>query len=1615
MGNNSNARTFTMKDSGNKFYMNNGFYEGVGSGGNLLIEKGLIDWRDSDMYVSGNYDFKSDVNNVTMINMCIRVAQNILLDGIGSSSSYATMTNVSHISGLSGSGNLTIKDNSYINATNIRLNASSNTSNLELESSTIIGSIYSMNGKQKIKVSGMSGNASLNYWCAGSLDPNLNHFSGPKINNCAISQEVCTGPPSSNADLGVTKTASNQTPTVGSNVTFLITATNNGPIAATGVNVYDVLPSGYIFVSASPSTGTWNAPNWAIGNLANGNSATLSIVATVLGTGSYANTAIISGNENDPTPGNNTATSTPVPVAVSDLAVTKTVNNQTPNIGSTVTFTIVATNNGPSAATGVTVNDILPAGYTFASASASTGTWSAPNWTIGNLANGGTANLTIVATVNASGSYANTATITGNQTDPTPGNNTSTVTPVPVAVADLAVTKTVNNQTPAVGTNVTFVITATNNGPSNATGVNVIDVLPAGYTFVSASTSMGTWSTNNWSIGSLNNGSSATLNIVATVKPSGPYANTATISGNQTDPVSGNNSSTVTPVPTAVADLAITKTVNNQTPVVGTNVTFTLLASNIGPNVATGIIVNDVLPTGYTFVSATASSGTWSEPNWTIPNLANGGNATLTIVATVKPTGTYANTATITGNQSDPNTGNNTSTVTPVPLASADLAVIKTVSNPTPTVGNNVTFTITATNNGPNNATGVSVIDALPVGYTLVSANPVEGTWSAPVWTIGNLNNGASVTMQIVATVLAAGPYQNTATISGNETDLIPGNNTSSVTPLVGSLTDLAISKTISNQTPNVGTSVTFTITATNNGPSLATGIVVTDQLPAGYTFVSAALSNGSWAAPNWTIGSLANGGTATLNIVATVNATGPYLNTASITGNESDPNLNNNSSSVSPQIGAVADLAVIKTVNVQNPTVGNNVTFTLTASNNGPSAATGVTVNDVLPSGYTLVNATTVNGSWAAPNWTIGNLAAGGSATLNMVVTLNSGGNYANTATISGNESDTNLSNNTSTSTPVPGPNAFNDNATTNLNTAVDITILSNDLTGAAALNPGSITFVPGTTPPTSEGVFTVNLTTGVVTFTPAAGFTGTSTVNYQVCDMNTLCDIATITVIVNTVAGPTANDDNATTNLNTPVDINVLTNDVAGATPLNPASVTFVPGTLPNPTTVGTFTANATTGLVTFTPVTGFTGTATINYQVCDQNALCDVATITVIVNNVAGPTANDDNAITNLNTPVAINVLTNDVAGATPIVPSSVTFVPGTAPNPTTEGTFTVNTTTGLVTFTPVAGFTGTATIDYQVCDQNTLCDIAKITVIINTVAGPEAINDNATTLINTPTIIDILANDVQGATALDPTSVTFIVGTQPNPSTQGTFTVDPTTGLVTFTPANGFVGTATINYQVCDLNSLCDIATITVSVILGTANLYPALGPGTLAFEDLWPGKGDYDFNDMVIDYQFEVISNPSNFVEQVVGTFVLKAFGASFENGFGFQLSAAINAADITVTGHGLTDNIITNESNGTEAGQTKSTIIVFDNAFAHMPNPGIGIGVNTTPEAPYVQPVTFTINIQFKANTYSINDLDIAGFNPFIIVNKNRSHEVHLPNYPPTDLVDASLFGQWGR
>jgi len=192
-----------------------------------------------------------------------------------------------------------------------------------------------------------------------------------------------------------------------------------------------------------------------------------------------------------------------------------------------------------------------------------------------------------------------------------------------------------------------------------------------------------------------------------------------------------------------------------------------------------------------------------------------------------------------------------------------------------------------------------------------------------------------------------------------------------------------------------------------------------------------------------------------------------------------------------------------------------------------------------------------------------------------------------------------------------------------------------------------------------------------------------------------------------------------------------------------------------------------------------------------------------------------------------------------------------------------------------------------------------------------------------------------------------------------------------------------------------------------------NFYPATGYGTLAFEDLWPGKGDYDFNDLVCDYSFKTVTNASNKVVEMFATFIVKAFGASYHNGFGFQFpDNTVDQNNLQVTGYDLSPgSYITLGPNGMESGQSKPTFIVYDDAYRIMPWPGTGTGVNTEPGLPYVTPDTVILTIQFNTADYEIADVGIDQFNPFIIANLNREVEVHLPDKPPTDLANPAIFG----
>jgi len=179
-------------------------------------------------------------------------------------------------------------------------------------------------------------------------------------------------------------------------------------------------------------------------------------------------------------------------------------------------------------------------------------------------------------------------------------------------------------------------------------------------------------------------------------------------------------------------------------------------------------------------------------------------------------------------------------------------------------------------------------------------------------------------------------------------------------------------------------------------------------------------------------------------------------------------------------------------------------------------------------------------------------------------------------------------------------------------------------------------------------------------------------------------------------------------------------------------------------------------------------------------------------------------------------------------------------------------------------------------------------------------------------------------------------------------------------------------------------------------------------GSVAYEDLWPAQGDYDFNDLVMDYDVDHILNANNEVINIDADWTIKAVGASFDNGFGFEMDGISPGAVSSVSGYDLQENYISLSSNGTEAGQSTATFIVFDNVYNLISTAG-GAYINTEPGQASVAPVTLNMAIDFT-NPIAQADVGIPPYDPFLMVNGVRGREVHLPGQDPTDLADPSLF-----
>ena len=593
----------------------------------------------------------------------------------------------------------------------------------------------------------------------------------------------------------------------------------------------------------------------------------------------------------------------------------------------------------------------------------------------GSIAPGETDTVTFDVTINADAvpgqqivNQAN-ATFTG-FTLGTPYTDTSPQVITTVSAPSLTINKSHSGSLIA-GEPTTFTLAVSNvgNSPTDGSTVTVTDPFPAD-SFSSIATAGGDgWScvidgltlTCSRSDPLAANDSYPPILVDATVADPAPstIVNTATVSGGGSAPASGSDGGGTS----GLADLSLTKTVDDTTVFSGDTVTFTLAVQNAGPSSVRNVTVSDPIDTAsFGDVDAEASQGSCDTTvSCSLGSIAPNGTATITVTATVLARNTtLTNTASASSSTPDPNPDNNSASATVTVLGTADLSIAKT-GTAHPIAGGSDSYTLTVSNNGPDSAQGVVVNDTLPSQFTASTASGPGFTCTVPtgaggtvVCTDPTLTTAASpVQITITGTVAANAAGQtihDAATVTSNTADPDQTNNTATFDQLVGLVADLSIAKAAllsDGTTPvtnplAVGDTFFYALTVTNHGPDDATGVVVTDPLPTGMTLTGTvpagcSVSGGTVTCKRPTVTA---GSSVTFNLDVSIGQgaanTAPQ-NTATVSSTTPDPDLTDNSSSTTVGVGNVANLSLTKNASPQNANVGDTVTFTYTVTNSVP------------------------------------------------------------------------------------------------------------------------------------------------------------------------------------------------------------------------------------------------------------------------------------------------------------------------------------------------------------------------------------------------------------------------------------------------------------------------------------------------------------------------------------------------------------------------------------------------------------------------------------------------------------------------------------------------------
>ena len=826
---------------------------------------------------------------------------------------------------------------------------------------------------------------------------NSNEFDYNLTNNFAN----LTVSPIGVSDLEVNITCNNMAPMLDEIVTYTISVLNKGLVSVDTVLVYNNLPYSTVY-STSVLSYNPGLKLWTIFNLTPNKIETLNITINHTTTGIFNYTANITGNILELNTSNNLDNITVTVSDYNDLITYFTVSNNSVVDNGFLNFTITVYNNGTFNYTNVIVYTNLPE-TTLYNGSGIFDT-NIGLWDIGNLTSGENKTLTLTINMTNVGNYTYWANATSKEQDKNLTNNNQSLNVTIYADYDVKVNITLNNNTTLnIGDNISFTINVSNDGPSTAYNVCVLNDIPG---TIIDSISKGSYVANNWTIGTLDSGETATLTVNLTLTSNGTFTYNveAILDDLLFDRNLTNNKDNITITVLNGVDLIITIESNSTLVNKSDTVEIIVTVHNNGTNTANNILI-DTSGLFEDVISIINSTGFVSGSQWFIPTITTYGNETLKITRTIiNDTLIIVN---VSSDNVELNNESNSANLTINLTKFTDLQVTITANDTNLIMEDNLTFTITVYNKGNDTAENVTVYLDLP--YSTKYSDVYMYDSLQGIWNVGTIPNGTNRTLNVTVTLNTFGIIIFNATVNTTTTDINLTNNVDNVTLNISNLVDLSINVTVNSNNLFVGDNVTFTITVTNYGPGNATSVSANVNLPGSISYIN----KGVYTSGVWNIGDLNKDETVTLKLKQTLTLTDQGVYLLNLSSTDLDSNLTNNNFTFNLTLNLSSDLEIqIKSstniINVTNP-----LNYTVIVFNHGINNVTGANVTFTLPNGFIISSNMTTNGIFTSNIWTLGTLNAGNNATLYIYGSYNTSGNKTLNVLVNSTNYDSNRTNN--------------------------------------------------------------------------------------------------------------------------------------------------------------------------------------------------------------------------------------------------------------------------------------------------------------------------------------------------------------------------------------------------------------------------------------------------------------------------------------------------------------------------------------------------------------------------------------------------------------------------